>query len=140
MAGVNRIIWGAEGSDEFYGFDDLLGALQPKSNQLVKLVRPGRPGERILSTGLRAPESRVRSRLFVENLATAVALLEDYVALKDGLPYEVKQNGVSYSYFKVLDVIPLPFQACAATVGTLVANPTVLMEVDWILVNTEPPA
>lgn len=141
MPGVNRIIWGVEGSGQFYGFDDMIGALQRRQNALQPIVRLGVDDVRIRETGVRAKPSQVITQLWVDDENDAKLLLDnDYLPLKDGNAYEVKQYGESMGYFKVLDVVEQPMQPAGAVRGHIGGGtPTILQTIAWTLIHVATP-
>lgn len=122
-------------SDTYYAFDRMVGDLQPKQEQLEVLIRPSRDGERLRSTGVRAAPSQLRTMHYVADRDTAIVAIEAYLALKDGLPRLVIQNGADYGYFRVLDIIARQLIPCTSVVGSIIANPTILQVVDWVLLS-----
>lgn len=137
---VNRIIYGDEGANEFYGFDDMQGDLQPKQPQLEILARPGRDGERLRDTGTRAVPSRITTLLWVDDRADHLDLLDDYIALIDGDPYEIKQHGESYGYFRIVGVSPRQPIACLNVTGHVGGGtPQIMQIIDWVVISTDAP-
>jgi hypothetical protein len=126
--------------DTYLPFDDLIAAFQPKAEQLEVIVRPGRDGEIMRETGVRADPTPMRTLLYVVDRGDTLDAIEAYVTLIDGLPYEIIQHGESFGFFRVLKVNPLPLVPCAACAGSLISNPGILLAVDWLVISTEEPA
>ncbi len=122
-----------------YEFDEMIGALLPKSKQLEVYVRPGLAGESLRNSGVRAPACLIETRHCVADRAAAKAAINAYVALKDGVGYEVFQHGEIWGYYRVFDVTPAPLVPVRSPLGTLVANPTIWMRVAWELISTTAP-
>jgi hypothetical protein len=122
-----------------YLFDDMIAAFQPKAQQLEILLRRGRDGEELRETGIRAKPSVMTTVRAVEDREGALENLEEYTALQDGNPYEIINHGVSWGFFRILDVNPRPLLPLAATAGFLTANATVLQVLDWVVISTEAP-
>lgn len=137
---INRIIYGDEGANEFYGFDWMRGDLLPKETQVEILWRPGRDGERLRDMGVRARLSKIVTRLFVDDVADHLTLVESYLGLINGTPYEIKQHGESHGYFKIIRVTPREPIAATSAVGHVGGGtPSVLSTVEWEVISTDAP-
>lgn len=123
----------------YYGFDDMLAAFQPRSNQLEPIVRPGKDGEELRALGVRAQPTPMRTLLAVNDRDDAEAAITSYVSLKDGLPYEIVQHEKSWGFFRVREVAPQPIVPLAAIAGWLIPTATVLLVVDWLVLATPEP-
>lgn len=135
---INRIIYGDEGQGEFYGFDDMVGALQPKREELQVLTRIGQDGERLRKTGVRARPTRLQTVLFVDDLNDANLLLgTDYISLIDGSSVEIVQYGQSFGNFRVIDVAQDELQAVSNVIGNIGGGtPTYEQRLTWIVLGT----
>lgn len=123
-----------------FEFEDMVGRLHPKAEQLEVLIRPGHDGETLRKTGVRAQPSQIVTMHFVADWAAAKAALEAYLGLIDGEAYEVVQHDESYGYFNVLNVVELrQTRFCTNVIGSIVANPSVQQFVQWTLLSTEAP-
>lgn len=120
-------------------FDDILGALQPKAQQLEVILRPGVDGESLRETGVRAIPSPIRTLHAFLDRGDALTALEQYLTLIDGNPYEIVQHDESYGFFRVLAIQNQQLLPIATGAGWLVDNPTVLQILDWVVLGTEPP-
>jgi hypothetical protein len=129
-----------EDDENFYAFDQMRGVFQPKQQQLEGIVRPGHDGESTRETGVRGDPFAIRTTLYVPTRQDAVNAIAEYIALVDGNPYNVIQNGQSWGYFKILKVAqagePIP---CASVIGTLIDNPEIKHVVDFTILSTDPP-
>lgn len=123
-----------------FAFDDMLGAPQPKTEQLEVIARPGVDGENLRETGVRAEPTALRTLVYLADRGDAKTAIESYAVLIDGEPYEIIQHGQSWGFYRVLKVVPQPLLPCAVAAGTLVVNPSVLLIADWLLLGTEAPA
>jgi hypothetical protein len=127
-------------SIDAFEFEDMVGRLNPKAEQLEVLLRPGHDGETLRKTGVRAEPSRIVTMHFVADWAAAKAALEAYNALIDGEPYEVIQHDESYGYFRVLNVTEMPqTRFVTAVVGSIIPNASVQQFCQWTLLSTEAP-
>lgn len=138
MAYENRIIYGDEGLGEYYGFDDMVGSLQLQREELQVLTRIGQTGERLRQTGTRAKPTQIETFLYVDDVADAIAFLEnDYFPLLDGAAYEVKQAGESFGNFRVLDIQSHPLVAVSNVIGHIGGGtPTYLQRLTWAILAT----
>jgi hypothetical protein len=129
----------ANSIDDF-DFEDMFGVLHPKAEQLEVIVRPGRNGEALRKTGVRAVPSQIVTLHYVVGWAGAKNAIDAYIALIDGDPYEVIQRDESYGYFRVLSVVQLPQTRYSVNnVGALLSNTTVRQYCAWTLISTEAP-
>lgn len=137
---TNLIVFDPEDEEEgFFAFDDIVAAFQPKMQQLEVIVRGGVDGEALRETGVRAKPSQMRTLHAFADRGDAKAALEEYRALMDGLPYEIIQHDESFGFFRVLDIVAQPLTPIAVGCGYLVANPTVLQVLDWVVISTDAP-
>lgn len=126
--------------DEFE-FEDIVGRLQPKAEQLEVIVRPGRDGEILAKTGVRAVPSQIVTMHYVADWLAAKAALEAYISLIDGDPYEVIQRDETFGYFRVLSVVELPqTRAVTNVIGSIIPNPGVQQFCAWTLISSEAPS
>jgi hypothetical protein len=129
-----------EDAATYIAFDDILAAFQPKMEQVEVFARPGHDGESMRATGVRAEPTPMRTLRYVATRGDALDGIEFYAGLIDGAPYEIVQHGESFGFFRVLKVSPLPLIPCAAVAGSLIANPGILLAVDWLVLSTVEPA
>jgi hypothetical protein len=132
---INRIIFDQTDPDDpanYYAFDDIVGALDPKQNEAQVIERFGVDGETVRLLATRAANSRAVFVRYLADRATALSAIEAYVDLIDGNPYELIQHGESFGYWKILRINPQPIRP-AIMAGTLTTGAGVGLFLDVTL-------
>lgn len=119
-----------------YLFDDLLGSIAATERQIRVSVREGVDGQQLQDLGKRGAPFQLLSRVYVADLATCWTALRAYQALVgEAKGVVVTQEGV---HVWPCDVLGVQFarqpQTVASVVGSIVANPTALLECVWTLI------
>lgn len=137
----NRIVFGDDYTDvdDYYHFDDMLGAMVPKSEKLEFIPRRGHRNYSVRKNGVWADKSQITTVLGVSDRDVAIAAINAYIALKDGNPYNVWQHSTDYGYFQVEDVVMLPLTPLGAHAGYLLPSATIEMRCAWTLVSVDDP-
>lgn len=138
---ANRIVYGADVDDpnDYFAFEAMRGRLQPKSEQLEVLIRPGRHGESIRTSGVRGAPSQIVTVHYVTDWTAAANAIASYVTLKDGLPYKFIQHTTYYGYFKILEVVEVDAAACVNVIGSIEPNPQVVQVCQWTVISAIAP-
>lgn len=121
-----------------YAFENMIGRLQPKAEQLEVVVRRGHAGESLRKTGVRALPSTILTIHYVEDWTAAQNAIDAYDDLI-GEVVQVIQHTTDYGYFKVLGVVEQDARPVENVVGSLIATPTVIHLVQWQLISTTEP-
>jgi hypothetical protein len=123
-----------------FQFEELRGSLQPRSQDLEILIRPGKDDSTVRLTGVRGKPFQVLTLHYVADFLSAKNAISAYVTLQDGNAYEVVQLDESIGYFRVLAVVEVSAMAVASVVGdTLIADPEVLQYCQWTLQHVPNP-
>lgn len=122
-----------------YLFDDMIGDFQPKCEQLEILLRPGSDGEELRATGIRAVPTRLLTVRYLASRSDALAAMEQYVTLADGVAYEIINHGQSWGYFRLAAPPSARPLLPALAIGTITANPTVCQIIEWAWISTDDP-
>lgn len=143
---ANRIVFGedSEEPEDYYAFEDMVGRLQPKAQQMEISVRPGFRGETFRKTGVRAIPSQIVTMHYVADWQAAADALVAYNDLIDGNPKEVIQHSTSYGYFRIASVVEHQVQYIGNVIGSILEAteeivPTVQQYIVWTLISTDPP-
>jgi hypothetical protein len=131
----NHIVWGG-GAGEFFDFDDMEGAPQPKIAQIEPLVYPGEDNYRFREMGTRAAPTQIRTIRYQTDRAAAVAAITSYEAELDGTTIELIKHGQSFGNFVIVRFSPQPIVAVENVIGYVNSTtPTVIQAIDWIMLG-----
>lgn len=138
IAALTNAESGAVDNSRTYYFQTVNGIVLPSEEVTEILAVPGLNGHGVRHLGRQAPESQLVTLEFVESFAAGTQKLKLYKRLikEATLGVAIYQSGVAYYPADVLSVnYAAPMQAtyAPAVVGSLVANPNVILECAWVV-------
>lgn len=122
-----------------YTFLTMQGQVNPLSERLEIITRPGVDGHAYRRLGSGATPFRLRTLVDVDDAAAITTTLAGYKAFVSKLVTVTDAHGNATTNVMVLDVRPVAEQSILTAVGFLSTTATKLLTVDWTLQETNVP-
>ena len=115
-------------------FEDLVGNVQKRGQQLQRFARPGLDGAGYRFTGKRTGQFTLTSKHYVATFLAAESALITYQTLIEQDPVAVIQHSINLGTYKVLSVVQVNLLAVeSVNSSTIITDPKALQYCRWTL-------